>query len=86
VYINGGNTLYPTPSVHYGLFGDSYLVTTNLDPKGQWASVRLISSPLVSWIWIGMLLTVAGASLTLATPNLAVRQPTGAGAGAVAAD
>jgi cytochrome c-type biogenesis protein CcmF len=86
VYINGGNTLYPTPSVHYGLFGDSYLVTTNLDPAGQWASVRLISSPLVSWIWIGMLVIVAGASLTLATPKLAVRQPGGAGAGAVAAD
>lgn len=86
VYVNGGNTLYPTPSVHYGLFGDSYLVTTNLDPKGQWASVRLISSPLVSWIWIGMLIIVAGASLTLATPKLAVRQAEGAGAGAVAAD
>ncbi|WP_407569021.1 heme lyase CcmF/NrfE family subunit [Deinococcus altitudinis] len=86
VYVNGGNTLYPTPSVHYGLFGDSYLVTTNLDPKGQWASVRLISSPLVSWIWIGMLIIVAGASLTLATPKLAVRQPGGAAAGAVAAD
>jgi cytochrome c-type biogenesis protein CcmF len=86
VYVNGGNTLYPTPSVHYGLFGDSYLVTTNLDPAGQWASVRLISSPLVSWIWIGMLIIVAGASLTLATPKLAVRQTEGAGAGAVAAD
>ncbi|WP_407540171.1 heme lyase CcmF/NrfE family subunit [Deinococcus radiomollis] len=86
VYVNGGNTLYPTPSVHYGLFGDTYLVTTNLDKGGQWASVRLISSPLVSWIWIGMLIIVAGASLTLATPKLAVRQAEGAGAGAVAAD
>ena len=84
LYINGGNTLYPTPSVHYGLFGDSYLVTTNLDPAGQWASVRLISSPLVSWIWVGMLIIVAGASLTLVTPRLAVRQTVAAGA--VAAD
>ena len=84
VYINGGNTLYPTPAVHYGLFGDSYLVTTNLDPQGRWASVRLISSPLVSWIWVGMLIIVAGASLTLVTPRLAVRQTVAAGA--VAAD
>jgi len=84
LYVNGGNTLYPTPSVRYGLFGDSYLVTTNLDPAGGWASVRLISSPLVSWIWVGMLIIVAGASLTLATPKLAVRQAVGAGA--VAAD
>ena len=84
VYVNGGNTLYPTPSVHYGLLGDSYLVTTNLDPNGQWASVRLISSPLVSWIWVGMLIIVLGASLTLVTPRVAVRQTVPAGA--VAAD
>lgn len=70
--------------MHYGLFGDSYLVTTNLDPAGQWASVRLISSPLVSWIWVGMLIIVAGASLTLVTPRVAVRQTVPAGA--VAAD
>jgi len=72
--------------VRYGLFGDSYLVTTNLDPAGGWASVRLISSPLVSWIWVGMLIIVAGASLTLATPKLAVRTAEPLHAGMTASD
>ncbi|WP_104990415.1 heme lyase CcmF/NrfE family subunit [Deinococcus sp. NW-56] len=70
-YVQGGDTLFATPAVRYGLLGDTYLVVTAFDPGGKWASVRLIESPLVSWIWWGTLIVVLGAGLTLVTPRRA---------------
>ncbi|WP_027482544.1 heme lyase CcmF/NrfE family subunit [Deinococcus pimensis] len=62
----------PTPAVRYRLLGDTYLVMTAFDAEGQqWASVRLIESPLVSWIWVGTLVVVLGAGLTLVNPAAA---------------
>ena len=89
LYVQGGNTPYPTPAVRYGVFGDTYLVATAFGDAGQgaagqWVSVRLIQSPLVSWIWVGMLIVVLGAGFTLVTPRMSVRQTVAAGA--VAAD
>ncbi|MGI8747287.1 MAG: cytochrome c-type biogenesis CcmF C-terminal domain-containing protein, partial [Deinococcus sp.] len=74
LYLQGGNTLYPTPAVRYGLLGDTYMVVTAFGPGGQWVSVRLIRSPLVSWIWVGTIIVVLGAGLTLVTPRAAARQ------------
>ncbi|WP_281416494.1 cytochrome c-type biogenesis CcmF C-terminal domain-containing protein, partial [Deinococcus aestuarii] len=75
-YVQGGNTLFATPAVRYSALGDTYLVVTAFDPEGKWASVRLIESPLVSWIWWGTLIVVLGAGLTLVTPRRAtVRRP-----------
>ncbi len=68
LYQQSGDTAFPTPAVRYGLFGDTYLVATTFDQAGQWVSVRLIQSPLVSWIWVGTLLVVLGAGFTLVTP------------------
>ena len=52
--------------MRYSVLGDTYLVVTAFDEqKGQWASVRLIESPLVSWIWVGTLIIVLGAGVTL---------------------
>ncbi|WP_034383997.1 heme lyase CcmF/NrfE family subunit [Deinococcus sp. YIM 77859] len=70
-YVQGGNTSFPAPAVRYGLLGDTYLVVTAFDPQGRWASVRLIESPLVSWIWWGTLIVVLGAGLTLLPPRRA---------------
>ena len=70
-YTQGGDTPFPSPAVRYGLTGDTYLVMTGVDPEGQWASVRLIESPLVSWIWWGTLLVCVGAAFTLVTPRRA---------------
>jgi cytochrome c-type biogenesis protein CcmF len=57
-----------TPAVRYRVLGDTYLVMTAFDTENQrWASVRLIESPLVSWIWVGTVIVVLGAGLTLVT-------------------
>ncbi|MBI0445480.1 heme lyase CcmF/NrfE family subunit [Deinococcus sp. DB0503] len=64
-YMQAGETAFPAPAVRYGPLGDTYLVVTAFDPQGNWASVRLIESPLVSWIWWGTLIVVLGAGLTL---------------------
>ncbi|WP_221090590.1 heme lyase CcmF/NrfE family subunit [Deinococcus aquaedulcis] len=72
-YIQGGDTPFPAPAVRYRFTGDTYLVVTKTDPKGQWASVRLIESPLVSWLWWGTVLICLGASLTLVNPARPVR-------------
>lgn len=69
LYQQSGSTAFPTPAVRYGLFGDTYLVATTFDQKGEWVSVRLIESPLVSWIWVGTLIVVLGAGFTLVTPR-----------------
>lgn len=85
VYAQATETPFPTPAVRYGLFGDTYLVVTAFDEAGgQWASVRLIESPLVSWIWVGTLIIVLGAGLTLTVPARTVARQVGSGA--VAAD
>ncbi|MFC4639580.1 heme lyase CcmF/NrfE family subunit [Deinococcus hohokamensis] len=67
-YTQAGSTPFPAPAVRYGVLGDTYLVMTSVDPAGQWASVRLIESPLVSWIWWGTLIICLGAGLTLVPP------------------
>jgi cytochrome c-type biogenesis protein CcmF len=68
-YVQSSNIALPTPAVRYGLLGDTYLVMTAVDPQGQWASVRLIETPLVSWIWWGTVIVVLGAGLTLVPPR-----------------
>ena len=71
--------------MRYSVLGDTYMVVTAFDDqKGQWASVRLIESPLVSWIWVGTLIIVLGAGVTLVVPaRPTVRRVS---SGAVAAD
>ena len=68
-YLQSGSTAFPAPAVRYGLLGDTYLLMTAADPAGQWASVRLIESPLVSWIWWGTLIICLGAVATLLPPR-----------------
>ncbi len=67
-YNQSGSAVFPSPAVRYGVFGDTYLVATSIDPKGKWASVHLIESPLVSWIWWGTLIICIGAGITLKAP------------------
>lgn len=67
-YLQSGDTPFPAPAVRYGLLGDTYVVMTSVDGQGRWASVRLIESPLVSWIWWGTLLICLGAAFTLRSP------------------
>jgi cytochrome c-type biogenesis protein CcmF len=54
-----------TPAIQYRVSGDFYMVLVNGDPNDQSVSLKFISSPLVSWIWVGGLIVVIGAALTL---------------------
>lgn len=86
LYNQAPETAYPTPAVRYGFFGDTYLVATAFDPQGQWVSVRLIESPLVSWIWVGTLVVVLGAGITLLPPRRLQPVPAPVSPTALAAD
>lgn len=80
----GSRDALPTPAVRYRVLGDTYLVMTSYDPeRGSWAALRLIESPLVSWIWVGTVIVVLGAALTLVNPapvRVSVRRARPAGA------
>jgi cytochrome c-type biogenesis protein CcmF len=57
-----------TPAIEYRLLGDFYVVFLESDEKGENITLKFIVSPLVSWIWIGGLIIVVGAGLTLIPP------------------
>jgi cytochrome c-type biogenesis protein CcmF len=50
-----------TPDVHTTAGGDLYLALSNIDPIGETASVNVIATPLVVWIWIAVILMGVGA-------------------------
>ncbi len=54
-----------SPAVVYGPWGDFYTVLVNAEPTTQEVVLKFISSPLISWIWWGGLLTVMGTAITL---------------------
>ncbi|AFV76635.1 cytochrome c biogenesis factor [Thermus oshimai JL-2] len=44
----------PSPKVVYTLKDDYYFVLMDFDrEKGEWASIRLILTPMVLWLWVG---------------------------------
>jgi cytochrome c-type biogenesis protein CcmF len=50
-----------TPDVHTTAAGDLYLALSNIDPVAETASVNVITTPLVMWIWISVILMGIGA-------------------------
>jgi len=47
------NSPLAAPSVHYGLYNDDYLILQAFDTEeGRWATIRLVRTPLVLWLWI----------------------------------
>ena len=47
------NSPLAAPSVHYGLYNDDYLILQAFDTEaGRWATLRLVRTPLVLWLWI----------------------------------
>jgi len=47
------NSPLAAPSVHYGLYNDDYLILQAFDTEqGKWATIRLVRTPLVLWLWI----------------------------------
>ncbi|MCL6526325.1 MAG: cytochrome c biogenesis protein CcsA [Thermaceae bacterium] len=54
------------PNVRYTLYQDYYLVLQAFDQqKAQWATLRLIVTPMVFWLWVGGVLMVLGSVYAL---------------------
>jgi len=61
----------PMPAVRYHPLGDDYITLNDFDTsKGQWVTVQVIDSPLVSWIWFGTLIMILGSGITLISPSV----------------
>ncbi|UTA51965.1 hypothetical protein MSS93_08915 [Deinococcus radiodurans] len=66
------------PAVKYHLMGDTYVTLLSGDVNQQWATVAVIDSPLVGWIWWGGLVLLLGTALSVTAPvreTVAVRAP-----------
>lgn len=81
-YVNQPQQAVAMPAVKYHLMGDTYVTLLKAVPEEKWATVAVIDSPLVSWIWWGtaMLLLGTGVSLTAPVRETArVTAPAGSG-------
>ncbi len=58
-------TTVATPAIQYHLLGDFYAIFLETNDTGTQVGIKFINSPLVSWIWVGGLILVIGAGLTL---------------------
>lgn len=67
VYVNQPQAV-TMPAVKYHFFGDTYVTLLATKPKEGWATVALIDSPLVSWIWWGTVILLLGATLSITAP------------------
>ena len=50
-----------TPDVHTTAGGDLYIALSNVDQAAQSASITVIATPLIVWIWIAVILMGVGA-------------------------
>ena len=67
-----------TPSVRTGLIEDAYLLLASVDDDRTQATVRLIVSPLMLWLWVSGGVMVTGAAVA-AWPDRRRRDPEPAG-------
>ena len=50
-----------TPVVKYTIYNDYYFVLMQFDQeRGQWATIKLIVTPMVFWLWVAGLIIVLG--------------------------
>lgn len=56
------------PAVKYHFMGDTYVTLLTANQKEGWATVALIQTPLVGWIWWGGLVLLLGTYLSLTAP------------------
>ena len=54
-----------TPAVHSTLQGDLYLSLMSIDPSSGTVGVLLLTTPMVSWIWVAVLLMGLGGVISL---------------------
>jgi len=55
----------PTPAVRSGFLGDLYVNLQAFPRDGSNATIRVISEPLVPWIWFGGGVVVFGALIAI---------------------
>jgi len=63
--------------VHSTLTRDLYLSIMNIDPNSQTVGLMMIITPMVSWIWIAVLMMGVGGLIALIpvrTPSLVLRE------------
>jgi cytochrome c-type biogenesis protein CcmF len=65
VYGNAPTDPVATPEVYFRPVVDRYLTLLAYSGQGNWVTVRLIKTPLVSWIWVGTLILLLGTGTTL---------------------
>lgn len=66
-YVNMPQTV-AMPAVKYHLMGDTYVTLLAADVNEKWATVAVIDSPLVSWIWWGGFVLLLGTGLSVTAP------------------
>lgn len=67
-YVNQPGQPVAMPAVKYHLMGDTYVTLLKAEPQQKWATVAVIDSPMVSWLWWGTLILMIGTGLSLAAP------------------
>jgi cytochrome c-type biogenesis protein CcmF len=65
LYQRGEGTTTTEVALLRGLRADLYVVLGNLDLNTRVAQLQIHGNPLVSWIWIGLLVLVFGAGISL---------------------
>ncbi|GGJ34243.1 heme lyase CcmF/NrfE family subunit [Deinococcus roseus] len=75
-YVNQPQQPVAMPFVKYHPLKDTYVTLLAYEQKENWATVRVIETPLVSWIWVGTLIMVLGSFISLQAPGTSVQTRT----------
>jgi len=74
-FIYNESEMGPTTEVSQlnGFRDDLYVVVGTIDPESKRATFRIHVNPLVAWIWIGVLVLISGAAVSL-WPDVSLRE------------
>ena len=64
VYSASGKRV-PEIDVRRTLAGDLYMALTGMDPRSGLVNLKIMSKPLINWIWIGTMVMCVGAMVVI---------------------